>query len=210
MLFWICVIRLDFQPQKCLHSSFDLHAALNLHWLASFFLPPPFLYQEVYLHSWSRLRPMLAQLCDLCLVREESLTPSPMPASCFHRDSVLHAQGEWNTSAALLAQRFTHSGYLSLCITGHLLQDNPGHTDKTRLAIAHAANDSELQLRCLWSRYAVFHFNIPDMGKQCTVPWIVEQQSVWNANIALGVAELIKLAFCKTMPHSLQSPLFNI
>lgn len=153
---------------------------------------------------------MLAQLCDLCLVREESLTPSPMPASCFHRDSVLHAQGEWNTSAALLAQRFTHSGYLSLCITGHLLQDNPGHTDKTRLAIAHAANDSELQLRCLWSRYAVFHFNIPDMGKQCTVPWIVEQQSVWNANIALGVAELIKLAFCKTMPHSLQSPLFNI
>lgn len=33
----------------------------------------------------------------------QGLPPSPMPASCFHGDYVLHTQGEWNTSAALLA-----------------------------------------------------------------------------------------------------------
>lgn len=85
-------------------------------------------YPVVYLHSWCRLSSMLAQLCDLCPGREEKFDPFPQASCCFHRDSVLHAQGEWNTSTAPVSPVLSRSGYPSLSAlstTDHLLQHRP-------------------------------------------------------------------------------------
>lgn len=140
---------------------------------------------------------------------KKSSNPFPQASCCFHRDSVLHAQGEWNTSAAPVIPVLSPSGYhwppapTSSPNRVTLVEPVCGHLAVSQLT--HIVYKLTLVSYLLYISCYIY-----EVKRMCSIFRFAIQQNIFEHKYSSGMSELNGLAFCKTMPHSQQSPVFNI